>query len=93
MKNQSRSIMGALDYSLKILQSLKRDMLNVGSPDHKANMAIGGLISIMTGNLLRIAQEVIQDSVKQDNPNATDDLKLIQSKFHEFLTHMIEGKE
>ena len=91
MKNQTRTIMGATEYCLQSLQNLKKGMQDLGSPNQKVAMAIGGLIVTMTSNLIKISQEVIEQAALAKEPNAKEDLKLIQSKFNEFLDKMIDG--
>lgn len=89
MKNQSGTIIGAAEYCLQSINNLKRGMQDIGSPNQKVAMAIGGLIVTMTSNLLKISQDVIEQAAQSSQPNAKDDLKLIQSRFNDFLTTMI----
>lgn len=89
MSTQNRTILGAAEYCLHSIQNLKKGMLDIGSPNQKVAMAIGGLIVTMTSNLLKISQEVIENAAQSTEPNAKADLKLIQSRFNDFLTQMI----
>ncbi len=89
MKAQNKTIIGATEYCLHSIQNLKKGMLDIGSPNQKIAMAIGGLIVTMTSSLIKISQEVIEEAAQAKEPNAKDDLKLIQSRFNEFLNTMI----
>ncbi len=89
MTNQSRTIMGATEYCLQSISNLKKGMQDIGSKNQKVSMAIGGVIITMVSNLLIISQEVIEQAALSSEPNAKDDLKLIQIKFNEFLDQMI----
>ena len=89
MKNQSGTIIGAAEYCLQSIQNLKKGMMDIGGPNQKVAMAIGGLIVTMTSNLLLISHEVIEQAAQSEQPNAKEDLKLIQKRFNDFLTTMI----
>jgi len=89
MSTQNRTIIGAAEYCLHSIQNLKKGMLDIGSPNQKVAMAVGGLIVTMTSNLLHICQDVIEDAAQSHQPDAKADLKRIQSRFNEFLTQMI----
>ncbi len=89
MSTQNRTIIGATDYCIESLKNLKKGMLDLGGKNQKVAMAVGGMIAVMTSNLLKISQEVIEQAAQSPMPDAKADLKLIQSRFNEFLTRMI----
>lgn len=91
MTSQFRTIIGATEYCLRQIQSLKSGMTDLGGKKQKTAMAIGGVIITMVSNLLVISQEVIGKSTQSENPNAADDLREIQKRFNEFLEKMLEG--
>src|SRR5690606_18845238 len=91
MKNQNRTIMGALDYSIASLQNMKATMMDISHPHKQLNWAVGGIITTLVSTLLRTCHETFLDTGNTGDANATNDLKLIQSKFNEFLDRMIKN--
>lgn len=89
MSNQKRTTIGALDSSLETLRVMKSKMLDVGSPTHEMQWAVGSVITSLVANLLVICNSVIGDSMASGDSDAESDLKEIQSQFHEFMTRMI----
>lgn len=91
MKNQNRTIMGALDFSLESLKNMKTAMMDVGHPNKELNWAVGGIITTIVSNLIKIAHETILDSGNNEQANANSDLKIIQDKFNQFMDRMINN--
>ena len=92
MNNQKRTVLGALESSLETLRVMKSKMMDVGSPTHEMQWAIGSVISSLVANLLMICNTVIGDSMAVGDSDAESDLRAIQSQFHEFMSRMI-GRE
>jgi hypothetical protein len=91
MSSQQRTIMGALDYSIASLQNIKSALVDHGNPQKQVNWAIGGIMATITANLLKLSQDVFLESIKNEEANAQDDIKAIQSKFNEFMQRMIDN--
>lgn len=91
MKNQNRTIMGALDFSLESLKNMKTAMMDVGHPNKELNWAVGGIITTLVSNLIRVTHETILDKSSVGEANANEDLKIIQAKFNEFMDRMINN--
>lgn len=89
MSNQRRTIIGACEYSIATMQNLKRDLQDVGAVNQEVNWAIGGIVATLTSNLLRICDQVFQESVAGGNPNAKQDLTEINVQFSNFIDRMI----
>ena len=89
MKNQNRTIMGALDFSLESLKNMKTAMMDISHPNKELNWAVGGIITTLVSNLIRVTHETILDTGNAGEANANDDLKIIQTKFNEFMDRMI----
>lgn len=91
MKNQNRTIMGALDYSIASLQGMKKVLMDISHPQKELNWAVGGLITILVSHLLRDCQETFIETGHAGEANAQDDLRIIQAKFNEFIEGMINN--
>jgi hypothetical protein len=91
MNNQNRTIMGALDYSVASLQGIKKELMDIGHPQKVMNWAVGGMIISLTSNLIRTCHETFLETGQTGEANAKDDLKLIQSRFNEFMDKMINN--
>lgn len=89
MKKDRKGIMSACDYSIASLQNIKRGLMDIGSPKHELNWAVGGIVIALASNLLAITQDVITNAAKKDSPNALDDLKEIREKFNGFMDGML----
>lgn len=89
MSNQRGTIIGACEYSIATMQNLKRDLQDVGAVNQEVNWAIGGIVATLTSNLLRICDQVFQESVAGGNPNAKQDLTEINVQFSNFIDRMI----
>lgn len=89
MSNQQRTIIGACDYSIATLQNLKRDLQEVGASNPRLNWAIGGVVAVLVSNLLKICDQVFQESAKDSAPNATADLTLIGQRLNGFIERMV----
>lgn len=92
MINQNRTIIGALDSSLARLQSIKTALMDISHPHKEINWAVGGLITTLTSKLLCVCYEVINDANTSQEASAIDDLKLIQSKFNDFMDRMVNNE-
>jgi hypothetical protein len=91
MKNQNRTIMGALNYSLASLQNMKSTMMDISHPHKELNWAVGGIITTLTSTLLRICHETFLDTGNTGEANAKHDVKVIQDKFNEFVNGMVNN--
>jgi len=91
MKNQNRSIIGALDYSITSLQNIKTTLMDISHPQKELNWAVGGVIVALMSQLMRICHETFVETGNTGDANAKDDLVLIQSKFNDFMHRMINN--
>lgn len=91
MSHQKRTIMGACDYSLAALQNLKKDLADVGNPNHEINWAIGGIVITLVSQLMRTCATVFEESAQSGEPNAKQDIGEIQHRFNEFITQMVNA--
>jgi hypothetical protein len=82
IKNQRRTIMGALDYSLESLKNVKSALVDLGNPNHDVNWAVGSIISALTAHLLHITQNVILESMQTGEGNSKNNLLQIQKEFN-----------
>jgi hypothetical protein len=89
MSSQKRTIMGACDYSIATLQILKKDLGEVGNPNHELNWAIGGIIISLTSNLIKICGEVFVDAARTGEQNAKTDIEEVKNRFNEFVYTML----
>ena len=89
MNNQKRTIMGACDYSLAALQNLKKDLSDVGNPNHEANWAIGSIVISLVSQLIRTCGNVFEEAAQSGEANAKQDITEIQHRFNEFVNQMI----
>lgn len=91
MKNQNRTIMGALDYSIASLQGIKKALMDISHPQKELNWAVGGIIITLTSNLLRTCQDTFMETGQTGDANAKSDMQLIQGKFNDFMNRMIDN--
>lgn len=89
MSSQKRTIMGACDYSIAALQNLKRDLADLGNPNHEINWAIGGIVIILVSQLTRICGRVFAEAAQSGEPNAKQDISEIQHRFNDFISQMV----
>ena len=89
MSNQNRQIMGCLNYSLATLQEIKTTLSDVSHPHKEMNWAVGGIISTLSTQLLRICNDTFVQTGNSGEANAQDDLREIQAKFNDFMDRMI----
>lgn len=86
-------ITNALEYSLKALNDLKKEMLSVDSQKKESAWIIGSFIIILTSNMIYNAQETIKESLQNNDANAADDLEKIKQKMIALIDDMIERKK
>ena len=91
MKNQNRSIIGALDYSIASLQNIKTTLMDISHPQKELNWAVGGIIVTLMSQLMRICHETFIETGSMGEANAKDDLVLIQVKFNDFIDRMFNN--
>ena len=91
MSTQNRTIIGALDYSIASLQGIKSALMDIAHPQKELNWAVGGIIVTLTSNLLRTCQDTFIETGKTGEANAQSDMKIIQGKFNEFMSRMIDN--
>jgi hypothetical protein len=91
MNNQKRTIMGSCDYSIETLKNLKRDMSQIGAKNSEILWALGGIICAMTSNLLQICDQVFNESAREGQGNAKEDLRAVQVKFNAFIDRMVDN--
>lgn len=89
MSNQKRTIMGACEYSIATLQNLKKDLCDVGNPNHEINWAIGGIVISLVSQLIRVSGQVFEEAIQSNEPNAKNDIAEIQKRFNDFVSNMI----
>lgn len=87
--NQKRTIIGACDYAIETLQTLKKDLQNPDAANSATSWAIGGLVSALTSNLLQTCYKVITESAEHGDSNARNDLQMIKEKFGQFIDNMV----
>lgn len=90
--NEKRSVMSALTYAIEYLNKTRKSMIDVGAQDHETSWAIGSLVSILSANLIKIFDDVVRDSIDQEQANAHEDLMEIKKQFNFFLDTLISGK-
>ncbi len=90
--NQKRTIMGACDYSLAYLKSLRKNMMDVGSKHQQIAWAIGGIVVTLTSNLIKACEDTFGASVQCGEPSARKDLLEIKDKFNAFIDRMLENE-
>lgn len=88
MISQRRTIMGGIDYTLSTMHQLKKDLMRVDDPNLEVNWARGGIIITLISQLIIIADEVMQVSIKGAEGDAAQDLAEIQTRFNDFLNKM-----
>ena len=91
MKNQNRTIIGALDYSIASLQNIKTTLMDISHPQKELNWAVGGIIVTLVSQLMRNCHETFIDTGNTGEANAKGDLTQIQAKFNEFIERMINN--
>lgn len=89
MSSQKRTIMGGCDYSIAALQNLKKDLSDIGNPNHEINWAIGGIVISLVSQLIRISSQVFEEAAQSGEANAKQDLTEIQHRFNEFVSAMV----
>lgn len=92
MKNQNRTIIGALDYSIASLQNIKTTLMDISHPQKELNWAVGGIITTLVSQLLRNCHETFIDTGNTGEANAKEDMKQIQAKFNDFMDRMINNE-
>jgi len=86
---QNRTIMGACDYSIAVLQNLKKTLMDYGNPNQEMTWAIGGIVVTLSSQLLKLCHEIFIDASKSGEPNAKEDIRAIQKSFNEFIDRMV----
>lgn len=89
MSNQRRTIMGACEYSIATLQTLKKDLMVVDAKNQEMNWAIGGIVATLTSQLLKTCNEVFTEAAQTGEPNAKQDLNAIKERFSQFIDQMV----
>lgn len=86
-----RNIMGAADYSISTLQSLKKALIQAEAKNKEMVWAVGGLVLTLTGSLLKICDSVIQEAQQKEIPSAKTDLLEIKDKFNQLIDAMVDS--
>ena len=87
---QRRGIMAAGDYAITQLTGVKQGLISsLGTKKSEISWALGGIIFTLSAQLLKIAQEVIEQAPTKESPNARDDIEQIRTKFNEFIDRMV----
>jgi hypothetical protein len=81
--------MGGIDYTLATMHQLKKDLMRVDDPNIDVNWARGGIIVTLVSQLIIIADEVMQESIKSGEGNAREDLTEIRGSFDSFMEQML----
>ena len=89
MKNQTRTIMGALDYSIATLQGIRTTLMDISHPKKELNWAVGGIIATLTSQLLRICNNTFVETGNNGEADAKQDIKSIQVKLNAVIDEMI----
>ena len=89
MSSQTRTVIGALDSSIATLKNLKEDLQDVRAVNNQLNWAIGGIISMLSNQLLQICDQVFQESSFEQS-NAHENLIKIKERFALFVNKMID---
>lgn len=92
-KKQNSNILNMLNYSLSVLDSYRKQLLAIDNKNLKQMQVIGGIIILLTANLIRISEEVIRESLKTESANAKDDLLKIKNEFNQIIDKMINAHQ
>jgi len=87
-KDPRPNILKACEFTIRGMEDLRKELLNVDAKNKDLVWAIGGLISLMMAKLLDISGTVIKESMKMDDSSAGDDVREIQKQFNEFIDSM-----
>lgn len=88
---KNSNVLNAAEYILQTTSTLKREMMDLGNKNQQISWGIGGLIITLAANLLYTAQEVIQESIKNNDANSRDDILEIKTRFNQFIDQMVEN--
>jgi hypothetical protein len=87
--NEKTSILGACNYSLLTLESIKKQLMDIGAPNSEVAWAVGGIIITLTSKLLKICNDVFNQSALSGNSDAKIDILRIREEFEDFINDMV----
>jgi hypothetical protein len=90
---QRRTVMGQIDYSLQFITSLKKQLMDVGSPHSAMNWAIGGFVITLFSSLLHEIQDSILSPKENENKTAIENLNDIKKRFNGVIDLMLKNIE
>lgn len=82
---QRQSIMRASEMIISRMREWRRVMTNPELKTQRAAWALGGLVTTVTGNVLHITEQVLEES----KGSAKDDLTEIKRQIDDFFNHML----
>jgi hypothetical protein len=90
---QTHGIMRACEYSIATLTALRKQLSLVDSKNKAAEWALGGLVIVLSSNLLRICDDVLSSTVEEASAgvesSAKNDILAIQNQFNQFIAEML----
>ena len=89
MNNPKRTIIGALDYSIITMQELKKDLQDIGAPNHDYTWATASVIVILLSNLIKISKQEFDREVNNALVDSNEMLREIQYEFNQFINGVI----
>ena len=90
--NQRRTVMGACDYSIQYLNSLKKSFMDLGNKNMETTWAVGGVVVTLTSNLIQMSDEVFGQSMQTGESDAKSDLLEIKTRFNAFIDRMLDSE-
>ena len=89
MTNQRRTVMGATEFSIQLLQNMKKELMYGKNTDNENAWAIATVISQLSSYLLDTCETVIQDNALAGKLDLKQSVLEIQSKFNQFVDAMV----